>query len=188
MTPVPKTRDRVSLYARGAEPSANSFLPPPSTTGKVKMVVASRRSSARSEWTSSVLPRVRRLGPSSSRRRFTSAMSRTSTEPCQLVSTPPERETTYFLISLKSFGMPRLGASFPDLVRPILRENLVGLAADQEIEFLTEVEAVKFLPAILILIGARPAAELEPLARSHGLLHDAVHGNPGADDDFPHGL
>ena len=78
-----ETRDLVSLYARGAEPSANSFLPPPSTTGTVKMVIASTRSLARSAWTSSVLPWVRRLGPSSSRRRLTSAMSRRSTEPCQ---------------------------------------------------------------------------------------------------------
>jgi hypothetical protein len=38
-------------------------------------------------------------------------MSRTSTESCQLVSTAPERETTYFLISLNSFAMPPWGAS-----------------------------------------------------------------------------
>jgi hypothetical protein len=69
------------------------------------------------------------------------------------------------------------------------RENLVGLAAEQEIEFLTE-EAVKFLAELLIEIGHHPAAELEPLrrilGRSAGRLHDAVHGNLGTDDDFPH--
>src|SRR4029453_6595053 len=105
------------------------------------MVIASTRSLARSAWTSSVLPWVTRLGPSSFRRRFTSAMSRRSTEPCQLVSTPPERETAYFLISLKSFAMPPWGGVFV-VVRPIGRENLVGLAAEQEIEMLAE-EAVK---------------------------------------------
>src|SRR5438067_10445198 len=45
-----------------------------------------------------------------------------------------------------------VGSVFPDLVGPIRRENLVGLAAKQEIEFLAEVEAVKFVPAILVLI------------------------------------
>jgi hypothetical protein len=75
------------------------------------------------------------------------------------------------------------------VVRPIRRENLVGLAAEQEIEFLTE-EAVNFLAELLIEIGHHPAAELEPpgriLGRSAGRLHDAVYGNLGADDDFPH--
>ena len=75
------------------------------------------------------------------------------------------------------------------VVRPIRRENLVGLAAKQEIEFLTE-EAVNFLAELPIEIGHHPAAELEPLGRilgrSAGRLHDAVHGNLGADDDFPH--
>src|SRR5262245_31132640 len=33
MMPVLETRDLVSLYACGAEPPANSFLPPSSTTG-----------------------------------------------------------------------------------------------------------------------------------------------------------
>src|SRR5882672_3757978 len=187
MMPVLDTRDRVSLYACGAEPSANSFLPPPSTTGTVKMVIASTRSLARSAWTSSALPWVTRLGPSSPCRRLTSAMSRSSTEPCQLVSTPPERETAYFLISLKSDAA--MGSVFV-VVRPIRRENLVGLAAEQKIEFLTE-EAVKFLAELLIEIGHHPAAELEPLGRilgrSAGRLHDAIHGNLGADDDFPHG-
>src|SRR5438067_5758710 len=116
------------------------------------MVIASTRSLARSAWTSSLLPWVRRLGPSSSRRRFTLAMSRMSTEPCQLVSTPPERETTYLLISLKSLGMPPW-ARLPRPGTANTHENLVGLAVEQEIELLTEVEAVKFLPAILILIG-----------------------------------
>ena len=37
--------------------------------------------------------------------------ARRSTEPCQLVSTSPDRETAYFLISLKSFAMPPSGAS-----------------------------------------------------------------------------
>jgi hypothetical protein len=49
-------------------------------------------------WTNSVLPWVTRSGPSSSRRRLVSAMSRSTAEPCQLVSTTPERETAYFLI------------------------------------------------------------------------------------------
>ena len=74
--------------------------------------IASTRSSAKSAWTSSMLPRVRSMG--APRRRLTSAMSRTSTDPCKLVSTPPERETRYFLISLNSFGMPPMGASFGD--------------------------------------------------------------------------
>src|SRR6267378_8372080 len=92
----------------------------------------------------------------------------------------PARARNHVLLDLlEELRDAAVGSVFPDLVRPIPRENLVGVAAEQEIEFLTEVEAVKFLPAILILIGARPAAELEPLARSHGLLHDAVDGNPG---------
>src|SRR5439155_5394213 len=96
---------------RLAEPSANSFLPPPSTTGTVKMLIASTRSLASSAWTSSVPPWVTRFGPSSCFRRFTPAMSRRSTEPAQLVSTSPERETAYFLMSLNSLAMPPWGAS-----------------------------------------------------------------------------
>jgi hypothetical protein len=38
------------------------------------------------------------------------------------------------------------------VVRPIRRENLVGLAAEQEIESLTE-ETIKFLAELLIEIG-----------------------------------
>src|SRR3954471_12459989 len=89
MSPFGETRDLVSLNECGAEPSANSFLPGPSTTGTVKMLIASTRSLASSAWTSSVLPWVTRFGPSSCFRRFTSAMSRRSTEPAQLVSTSP---------------------------------------------------------------------------------------------------
>src|SRR5215216_4795242 len=122
--PLDETRELVSLNECGAEPSANSFLPPPSTTGKVKMLIASTRSLASSACTSSLLPCVTRLGPSSCFRRFTSAMSRRSTEPCQVVSTSPERETTYFLISLKSFGMPPLGASSQTWYGQYPRENL----------------------------------------------------------------
>jgi hypothetical protein len=51
------------------------------------------------------------VGPSSCFRRFTSAMSCRSTEPAQLVSTSPERETAYFLMSLNSLAMPPWGAS-----------------------------------------------------------------------------
>src|SRR5207244_1703395 len=83
-----------------------------------------------------------------------------------------------------------VGSVLPDLVRPIACENLVGLAAEQEIVFLTKKEAVKFLAAILVLKGPCPAAELEAfvqvLGRSAGRLRDAVHRNSGADDDLPH--
>ena len=99
---------RVSVRDRAV---GEQLLPPPSTAGTVKMVIASTRSLASSAWTSSVLPWVTRLGPSSSRRRLMSTMSRRSTEPCQLVSTPPERETAYFLITLNSFAMPPWRAS-----------------------------------------------------------------------------
>src|SRR2546429_4322363 len=90
---------------------SEELLPPPSTTGNVKMLIASTRSLASSAWTSSVLPWVTRFGPSSCFRRFTSAMSRRSTEPAQLVSTSLERETAYFLMSLNSLAMPPWGAS-----------------------------------------------------------------------------
>src|SRR5438034_3861562 len=58
MTPVDETRQLVSLNECGVEPSANSFLPPPRTTGTVKMLIASTRSLASSACTSSVLPCV----------------------------------------------------------------------------------------------------------------------------------
>ncbi len=48
-----------------------------------------------------------------------------------------------------------------------------------------------FFAELLIEIGHRPAAELEALARilgrPAGRLHDAIHGNLGADDNLPHG-
>ena len=52
-----------------------------------------------------------RFGPFSCRNRFTSVMSRSSTEPCQLVSTSPERDTTYFLMFLNSVAMRPWGAA-----------------------------------------------------------------------------
>src|SRR5258706_5027181 len=90
--PFGETRELVSLNECGAEPSANSFLPEPSTTGTVKMLIASTRSLASSAWTSSVLPWVTRFGPSSCFRRFTSAMSRRSTEPAQRIDLARARD------------------------------------------------------------------------------------------------
>src|SRR5437868_8268669 len=76
------------------------------------------------------------------------------------------------------------------VVGPVRGENLVGLAAEQEVEFLLE-DAVELFAEILIEIGHFPAAELEALGwilgRPAGHLHDAIHGNHGADDNLPHG-
>src|SRR5216117_3592530 len=80
--------------------------------------------------------------------------------------------------------------SFFVLVGPVPGENLVGLAAEQEVELLVE-EVVDLFAALLTEIGHRPAAELEALGRIFGRpagrLHDAIHGNEGADDYLPHG-
>ena len=76
----------------------------------IKKYVVSRSGDVDTSWQRSVLPWVTRFGPSSCFRRFTSAMSRRSTEPVQPVSTSPERETAYFLISLNRFAMPPAGA------------------------------------------------------------------------------
>src|SRR3954468_10610134 len=76
------------------------------------------------------------------------------------------------------------------LVGPVRGENLVGLAAEQEVELLLE-DAVDLFAELLIEIGHHPAAELEALGRilrrPAGRLHDAVHRNEGADDYLPHG-
>jgi hypothetical protein len=75
------------------------------------------------------------------------------------------------------------------VVRPVRRENLVGLAAEEEVEFLLE-DAVDLFAELLIEIGHHPAAELEALGRvlprPAGRLHDAIHGHLGADDNLPH--
>src|SRR5688572_5786618 len=82
-----------------------------------------------------------------------------------------------------------MGSAFV-VVGPVRGENLVGLATEQEIEFLLE-DAVELFAELLIEIGHHPAAELEALGRilgrRAGRLHDAIHGNLGADDDLPHG-
>src|SRR2546421_6268738 len=76
------------------------------------------------------------------------------------------------------------------IVGPVRGENLVGLAAEQEVEFLLE-DAVYLPPELLIEIGHRPAAELEALGRIFGRpaggLHDTIHGHLGADGNLPHG-
>src|SRR5229473_7127431 len=76
------------------------------------------------------------------------------------------------------------------VVRPVPGENLVGPAAEEEIELLLE-DAVELFAKLLIEIGHLPAAELEALGRilmwPAGRLHDAVHGNHCADDYLPHG-
>src|SRR3979411_1942899 len=75
------------------------------------------------------------------------------------------------------------------VVGPVRSENLVGLAAEQQVEFLLE-DAVELFAELLIEIGHLPAAELEALGwilgRPAGRLHDAIHGNHGADDNLPH--
>src|SRR3989440_12163701 len=75
------------------------------------------------------------------------------------------------------------------VVGPVRGENLVGLAAEQEVEVLED--AVDLFAELLIEIGHRPAAESEALGRilgrPAGRLHDAIHGNLGADDNLPHG-
>src|SRR5687768_3324993 len=76
------------------------------------------------------------------------------------------------------------------VVGPVRGEDLVGLAAEQEVELLLE-DAVELFAELLIEIGHHPAAELEALGRilgrPAGRLHDAIHGNHGADDNLPHG-
>src|SRR5947199_3692037 len=77
------------------------------------------------------------------------------------------------------------------VVRPVRCERLVGLAAEEEIELLLK-EAVELFARLLSEIGHLPAAELEALGRilswPAGRLHDAGHGNEGADDYLPHGV
>src|SRR5712692_6041910 len=74
-------------------------------------------------------------------------------------------------------------------VRPVPGENLVGPAAEEKIEVLED--AVELFAKLFIEIGQLPAAELEALGRilswPAGRLHDAIHGNHGADDYLPHG-
>src|SRR5687768_17445055 len=77
------------------------------------------------------------------------------------------------------------------VVGPVRGENLVGLAAEQEVELLFE-DAVELLAELLIEVGHHPAAELEAprriLSRPAGGLHHAVQGNHRANDNFPHGV
>src|SRR4051794_5280123 len=76
------------------------------------------------------------------------------------------------------------------VVGPVRGENFVRLAAEQEVEFLLE-DAADLFAELLTEIGHRPSAEFEALSRilgrPAGRLHDAIHGNLGADDNFPHG-
>src|SRR5438045_9044177 len=76
------------------------------------------------------------------------------------------------------------------VVGPVPGEDLVGLAAEQEVEVLLE-DAVELFAELSIEVGHRPAAELEALGRilgrPAGRLHDAIDGNLGADDNLPHG-
>ena len=75
------------------------------------------------------------------------------------------------------------------IVGPVRRKDLVGLAAEQEVEVLED--ALELFAALLTEIGHRPAAELEALGgvlgRPAGRLHDAIDGNLGTDYNFPHG-
>jgi hypothetical protein len=111
------------------------------------MVIASTKSLARSEWTSSVLPWVTRLGPlfvpqaldvgdvAQEHRalpaRIDAARARNRVLPDRLEELRDSAMGSVFVV-----------------VRPIRGENLVGVAAEQEIEFLAE-EAVEFLAELL---------------------------------------
>ena len=67
---------------------------------------------------------------------------------------------------LNSLAMLPWGASL-FVVGPIRGENLVGLAAEQEVAFLLE-DAVELLAELLVEIGHRPATGLETLGRILG--------------------
>src|SRR5436309_3071434 len=103
-----------------------------------------------------------------------------------MTSSPVERAYRLIVQLAAAWDLLRNGA----VVGPVRGENLVGLAAEQEVEFLLE-DAVELFAELLIEIGHRPAAELEALGqilgRRAGRLHDAIHGNLGADDNLPHG-
>src|SRR5918993_193590 len=75
------------------------------------------------------------------------------------------------------------------VIGPVRGENLVGLAAEQEIELLLK-EAIDLFAEHLIEIRHPPSAELKALGRILGWparrLHDAVHGNHGADGYLSH--
>jgi hypothetical protein len=75
------------------------------------------------------------------------------------------------------------------VVRPVSRENFIGLASEQEIALLLE-DAVNLFAEHLIEVGHHPAAELEALGgilpRPTRRLHDSIHGNLGADNDLSH--
>src|SRR5262245_21642634 len=72
---------------------------------------------------------------------------------------------------------------------PVACESLIRLAPEQEIELFRE-DTVYLFAEHLIEIGHHPAAELEALCgiflRRTRCLHDSIHGNLGADNDFPH--
>src|SRR5262249_10191631 len=76
------------------------------------------------------------------------------------------------------------------IVGPVSRENLIGLAPEQEIAFLLK-DAVDLFAEHLIEIRHHPAAELEALRgilpRPAGRLHDSIHGKLGADNDLSTG-
>src|SRR5690349_1586216 len=75
------------------------------------------------------------------------------------------------------------------VVGPVRREDLVGLATEQQIELLGE-DAADLCSELLIEVWHRPAAELEApgriFGRPAGRLHDAIHGHLSADDDLAH--
>src|SRR5262245_22151250 len=76
------------------------------------------------------------------------------------------------------------------VVGPVGCENLVGFAPEQEIALLRD-DAVDLFAEHPIEVRHHPAAELEALGgilpRPAGRLHDAIHGNLGADNDLSHG-
>src|SRR4051812_1973334 len=75
------------------------------------------------------------------------------------------------------------------IVGPVRGEDLVGPAAEQQVELLLE-DAVDLFAELLTEIRHRPAAEPEAFGRifgrAAGRLHDAIHGNLGANYDLPH--
>ena len=91
-------------------------------------------------------------------------MSRSSTEPCELVSDLARARNRVLLDVVEQLGDAAMRSVFVCVIRPVSGENFVGFAAEQEVELLVE-KTVQLFAKLLIEIGHLPAAELEALGR-----------------------
>ena len=167
ITPEGETFESMTSRPPAGVPGSKSRLPLPRMTGNVQTLNSSISPSACSDWMRSALPWTWMSGPSCALTALTASASGPSSS-CEFC------HSTDFSVVEATY---------------LVGEDLVGLAAEQEIERVGH-GRVHGLVHDVVPVAERPAAVLEAavgvLFRRAGGLHDAVERHERVHDELAH--